>query len=226
MRLFHTATEDITFCRVWIDGVRVGKIPMSGQGVVFPVTPGAHNIQVRMPGLTEALDLAPWISRSAIVGFHASSGEHISFGCAVDPPTPTDRRQRRQLGPRRFVLTQQRSEQVASEPRILEMQQTTRFDEALGEDVRIIDNQSSPAPVTRTLKASREWTRTLTVAQDEHRAATSEAGANLLWLSAKASIEQELQRSLSLAIGVTHLFEEQITVTVPEYTSVRVVLGT
>ncbi|MFB8273632.1 hypothetical protein ACFC96_44680 [Streptomyces sp. NPDC055955] len=105
------------------------------------------------------------------------------------------------------------------------MQQTTRFDEALGEDVRTIDNHSSPAPVTRTLKASREWTRTLTVAQDERRTVTGEAGASLLWLSAKASIEQELQRSLSLAIGVTHLFEEEITVTVPEYTSVRVILA-
>jgi hypothetical protein len=39
------------------------------------------------------------------------------------------------------------------------------------------------------------------------------------------SLLGRLQRTLSLAIGSTHLFEEEISVTVPERTAVRIVLG-
>jgi len=49
--------------------------------------------------------------------------------------------------------------------------------------------------------------------------------ADLLWLSAKGSIEAELQRTLTHSIGSTHLFEEEISVTVPERAAVRIVLG-
>ncbi|MFE3875223.1 hypothetical protein ACFXPX_12595 [Kitasatospora sp. NPDC059146] len=124
-----------------------------------------------------------------------------------------------------MTLVRQGDAPAVSELRVLEVYQTSRFEEALGQDVRIIDNHSGPAPVTRTFKASREWTRTLSVAEQGRRAATGEAGVNLLWLSTKTGIEQELQRNLSLAIGATHLFEEEITVTVPERTAVQVVLA-
>ncbi|MFD3998374.1 hypothetical protein [Streptomyces sp. NPDC058583] len=105
------------------------------------------------------------------------------------------------------------------------MTQLRRIEELLGEDVRLIDNRASPAPVTRSLKASREWTRTLTLGEDRSETLGGNVSANLLWLSAKGSIEAELQRTLSLAIGSTHLFEEEIGVTVPERTAVRIVLG-
>lgn len=107
----------------------------------------------------------------------------------------------------------------------MQVTETTRIEEWLGEDVRLIDNRSSPAPVTRSLKASREWTRTLTVGENNSQTLGGDVGVNLLWLSAKGSIEAELQRSLSLAIGSNHLFEEEISVTVPERTAVRIQLG-
>ncbi len=107
----------------------------------------------------------------------------------------------------------------------MEVTQTRRIEESLGEDVRLIDNRASPAPVTRTLKASREWTRTLTLGGSHSQTVHGDVTASLLWLSAKGSIEAELQSTLSLAIGSTHLFEEEISVTVPERAAVRIVLS-
>ncbi|MFD4714226.1 hypothetical protein ACFWN5_31765 [Streptomyces sp. NPDC058430] len=112
-----------------------------------------------------------------------------------------------------------------AEARVVGVTETTRIEESLGADERLIDNSASPAPVTRSLKASREWTRTLTLGESHNQTVHGDVNANLLWLSAKGSIEAELQRSLSLTIGSTHLFEEEISVTVPEHTAVRIVLN-
>ncbi|MFE3578225.1 hypothetical protein [Streptomyces vinaceus] len=113
---------------------------------------------------------------------------------------------------------------AAVDARVLEVTHLTRVEEQLGEEVRVIDNRSSSAPVTRRLMASREWTRTLTLGENQGENMSGSVSANLLWLSAKGSIETELQRTLSLAIGSTHLFEEEIGVTVPERAAVRIVL--
>ncbi|MFD0344938.1 hypothetical protein ACFQ0M_00355 [Kitasatospora aburaviensis] len=94
------------------------------------------------------------------------------------------------------------SESGASDARVLEVTQLTRTEEWLGEDVRLIDNRASPAPVTRSLKASREWTRTLTLGENHRQAFGGHVGANLLWLSARGSIEAELQRTLSSPLAV------------------------
>ncbi|MFI6115679.1 hypothetical protein [Kitasatospora sp. NPDC051164] len=61
---------------------------------------------------------------------------------------------------------------------------------------------------------------------DESRSQTVNGGvgATLVWLSAKAAVEAELQRTLSVAIGSTHLFEEEFSITVPERTAVRIAL--
>lgn len=103
--------------------------------------------------------------------------------------------------------------------------ETARIEEWLGEDVRLIDNRASPAAVTRSLKASREWTRTLALDESRSRTLGIEGDVHLLWLSAKGSIEAELQRTRSETFGSTHMFEEEISVTVPERTAVRITLG-
>jgi hypothetical protein len=109
--------------------------------------------------------------------------------------------------------------------RIVGVTETTRIEEWLGEDVRLIDNRASPASVTRSLKASREWTRTLALDESRSRTLEVEGDVHLLWLSAKGSIEAELQRTRSETFGSTHVFEEEISITVPERTAVRIALG-
>lgn len=71
------------------------------------------------------------------------------------------------------------SDSGAADARILEVTQMTRIEERLGEDVRLIDNRASPAPVTRSLKASREWTRTLTLGESRGQTLGGHVSANL-----------------------------------------------
>ncbi|MFC5888125.1 hypothetical protein [Kitasatospora aburaviensis] len=207
---------DLYAFRVWIDGVRAALL-RSGREVTIPVPSGPHRLQLRWAASTAN---AP--RNSETLDILVAPGEVIHFDGDV---TATFWRNTLVLRRRGDLSMPASSESGASDARVLEVTQLTRTEEWLGEDVRLIDNRASPAPVTRSLKASREWTRTLTLGENHRQAFGGHVGANLLWLSARGSIEAELQRTLSLAIGSTHLFEEEIGVTVPERTAVRIVLG-
>ncbi|MGO4460560.1 hypothetical protein AB4039_25240 [Streptomyces sp. M-16] len=200
---------------MWIDDVQVGLL-RNGRETIVPVPSGPHRVQLRW---------ASW----AILGIDSEAlqilvqpGEVIRFDCELPTGGLRQEIRLRRLGD---PTTPAHSGSEAADARVLEVTQMMRTEEWLGEDVRLIDNRASPAPVTRSLKASREWTRTLTLGESRSQTLGGHVGANLLWLSAKGSIEAELQRTLSLAIGSTHLFEEEISVTVPERTAVRIVLG-
>jgi hypothetical protein len=200
---------------VWIDDVQVGML-YSGEVADVQVPSGSHHLQLRWKRLWSVLGARD----SETLYFLVEPGEVIHFDSKhifrgidgislwrLDAPATVP------------------SASGATDTRILRMTETTRIEEWLGEDVLLIDNRTSPAPVTRSLKARREWTRTLTLGENHRRTVGGEAGVSLLWLSVKGSIEAELQRTLSLAIGSTHLFEEEISVPVPEHTAVRIVLG-
>jgi hypothetical protein len=215
VRRHQDSVVQIQWYQVWIDGTQMGELHGWRREVVLPVAPGTHHIQVRCP---------PWTARnSETLSFHAQPGEQVCFNLRMITGTfrGTIDLSRRNDAPSDSVMP---PASQFPDARVLGIRETLRFEEPLGEDVRLIDNRTSPAPVTRSLRASREWTRTLTVGADWSRTWNGEAGANLLWLSAKGSIEAELQRTFSVAIGTTHVFEEEISVSVPERTSVRVIL--
>ncbi|WP_160311183.1 hypothetical protein [Streptacidiphilus anmyonensis] len=200
---------------VWIDDVQVARL-RHGTEATIPVPLGDHHIQLRYAPLIDRLNFGD--KPSEILRFHVEPHQVIRFESQYkaggillqrldDPPAPPP------------------SVSGAGDARVLGVTETKRIEEWLGEDVRLIDNSASPAPVTRSLKASREWTRTLTLGASHSQTVSGEVNANLLWLSAKGSIEAELQRTLTHSIGSTHLFEEEISVTVPERAAVRIVLG-
>ncbi|WP_331737077.1 hypothetical protein OG520_45250 (plasmid) [Streptomyces sp. NBC_00984] len=201
--------------RVRIDGVQVALLRIDEE-VVIPVSSGRHRVQLRNDLLSFILNL----NHSETFDIEVQPGEAIRFECRC-----TKDHSKILLRRLEDSSTSAPSDSGVVDARVLGVTQMTRTEEWLGEDVRLIDNSASPAPVTRSLKASREWTRTLTLGETRTQSSGGHVGVNLLWLSAKGSIEAELQRTLSLAIGSTHLFEEEIGVTVPERTAVRIVLG-
>ena len=200
---------------VWIDDVQVARL-RHGTEATIPVPLGDHHIQLRYAPLVTRLNFGD--KPSEILRFHVEPHQVIRFVSRYsagpillrrldDPPAPAP------------------SVSGDGDARVLGVTETKRIEEWLGEDVRLIDNSASPAPVTRSLKASREWTRTLALGESHSQTGSSEVGANLLWLSARGSIEAQLQRTLTHSIGSTHLFEEEISVTVPERAAVRIVMG-
>ncbi|WP_189807080.1 hypothetical protein [Streptomyces tanashiensis] len=216
IRISRDRAEPSEAFRVWIDDLRVGLL-RAGQEAVFPVPSGPHRVQLRA-----GFSVVGRAGDSEVLQILVEPGEVVCFDSRVLPGLWVNK-----------ILLHRRGDPSISEPsgssaadaRVLGVTQMTRIEELLGEDVRLIDNRASPAPVTRSLKASREWTRTLTLGEDRRETLGGNVSANLLWLSAKGSIEAELQRTLSLAIGSTHLFEEEIGVTIPERTAVRIVLS-
>lgn len=97
-------------------------------------------------------------------------------------------------------------------------------EEPLGEEIRTFDNRRSATGITRSVKAGREWTRTLTVGDDRRTTYGAEVSGGASWLRAKGNIERELQRNYSMESGTRHTFEEEISITVPERTAVRIQL--
>jgi len=140
---------------VWIDDVQVARL-RHGTEATLPVPLGDHHIQLRYASLIALFD-----KPSEKLRFHVEPHQVIRFESRYsangillrrldDPPAPAP------------------SVSGAGDARVLGVTETKRIEELLGEDVRLIDNSASPAPVTRSLKASREWTRTLTLGES-HR---------------------------------------------------------
>jgi hypothetical protein len=110
------------------------------------------------------------------------------------------------------------------DPHILEYVETDQTEEPLGQEVRVIDNHQSNTGVTRSVKASREWSTNLTVGTENTRTLSGEAGVEKKWLTIKGKIESEIQRNYSMETGSKHLFEESLTITAPPRTTIRLVL--
>ncbi|MGA5823930.1 hypothetical protein ACPC54_39540 [Kitasatospora sp. NPDC094028] len=202
---------------MWIDDIRVGQLPPQGE-VAFAVQPGRHRVQVRW-----LLSSSTNVKNSQKFDILVTPGEVVRFECDIPYSSwRTTPIMLRRIGSGSIP---EPSGPEAANAQVLGLTRTMRTEEQLGEDVRLIDNRTSPAPVTRSLKATREWTRALTLGESRSQTTGGQAAAHLLWLSVKGSIEAELQSTLSIAIGSTHLFEEEVSVTVPERTAVRIVLG-
>ncbi len=192
---------------VWIDDIRVDRL-RSGREAVIMVPPGTHKVQLRWAPLWSSLGA----KNSETIFFLAESGRAVHFNCTNVLEPFHDKIVLRLLGDPPVPV------------RILGVTDTTRVGEPLGEDVREMNNRDSPAPVTRSFKVSHTWTQTLTLGENHRWTRHNDGSVNLPWISAKASIEAELQRTLSVAIGSTHQFEEEVSVPVPEHTAVRIVL--
>jgi hypothetical protein len=102
--------------------------------------------------------------------------------------------------------------------------ETCRVEEAIGQEVRRIDN-SGPASAVRRLKATRRWTRH--VEFDDDRTNTSSRGVNVnptFFAGFKASAETTLRSHFGGSDEVEQIFEEEIELSIPPCTAVELVM--
>lgn len=205
---------------IWIDGVKAGKLSLRND-VVVPTAAGAHEIQARWSSGLRLLSSGE--KNSEILDFTVNPREQIRFDCRSES---VDSSKRLVLSPRPFTPVQGSAPPLTLPPdaRVLGTWEAGEYAEPLGNEIHQIDNRASSATVAHGLRVSREWTRTLTVGANQATTRHGEAGLNFLWLSAKASIEAELQHTYSLAIGATHLFEQTLTVNLRAHEAVRVIV--
>lgn len=102
----------------------------------------------------------------------------------------------------------------------MEVVETHRSEEPLGMEERSIDNTRSTTTVTRTLKASKEWTRNYSIDLENVRRGSVGLSIQVL----KADVEKTLREKYSLTEQVHETYGEEIGLTVPARTRVRLVL--
>ena len=74
-------------------------------------------------------------------------------------------------------------------------------------------------------KVSREWTRTVSIADEKIDVQANGIAAGPSWFNIRSSVERHLQRTYSSEKQTKQQFAEEITVTVPERTDVHLVLN-
>jgi hypothetical protein len=202
-----------------IDGAEQMKIA-SGQTVEIEVAPGRHRIKMSM-----------WSGQgSKAVTFDIDAGQVLGFRCqgSMNVLYPIELVADGYVGSQgpdtRQADWQRQPPAPPQRPDRVEVIEHDQYEEPLGEEARVIDNSNSITGVTRRVTASREWSRTVTIGGEQNRTVGGELGGGVSWLSAKATIEQELHRTYSTEAQAKQVFAEEITITVPERTSVKLVL--
>ena len=199
-----------------VDGREVGRV-RNGQNLVTHVESGRRNLRARMwpnkfgayrsmlleltlaPG--EDVRLEPRISKSAWAS--EVSLARIDGGVTV-PPT-------------------QSAAPLAAQ--VLDVTEIHRSEEPIGTETRRIDNTAGASRLTRTMRVTREWSRTVSLDLNaSHGTSVGEQiGPN--WLELRTNVEQTLSRTYTASAGRREEFAEEIGVEVEPGTALTIVLA-
>jgi hypothetical protein len=101
--------------------------------------------------------------------------------------------------------------------------ETTRSEEPLGEDHRIIDNLHSSIHLTRKFTVSKNWSQAYTVGYEHIHTEKGEFGLSVMnQVNLKLAIEQALKAQYSIAETITRTYSEEVLLDVPARTKLRV----
>jgi hypothetical protein len=118
-----------------------------------------------------------------------------------------------------------RSGTIQADLTIVGVVETARVEQPLGSEERTIDNSDSDTTITRSIKATKRWTQTCQLEIDQSRVSGQSADVNLANLATlRLKLETTVREQYSTATQVEQIFEEEVTVTVPPKTSVRLIM--
>jgi hypothetical protein len=184
-----------------VDGLEVGRL-RNGQNLVTHVEPGRRNLRARQwtsPGVPLELDLA--------------AGEEVQLEIKM-------------IGANKLTLVRTDVDATVSpEPQILDITETHRSEEPIGTETRRIENLTGAARVTRTMRVTREWRRTVSLGLDSSDGTSIGAQAGPDWLALRASVEQSLSRTYSISTDRREEFVDEISFEVDPGSAVTVVLA-
>jgi hypothetical protein len=204
--------------RIEIDGQEIGKL-RNGESVSLVVTPGFHAMQIR----------AAMGGHSGTVMINLAEGDEAEFTCSGGMKMMSTKYIELRQERWRNQLPVPADRTMVPEPsmpgRVLEVVETRRSEEPIGDETRTIDNRRGNAEVTRVIRASQDWSRNVTIT--ENRAHDKGGGISvgpLQWASLHAEIKSTLQRSYSISSDIRETHAEEITLQVPAGSSVQLTL--
>jgi hypothetical protein len=108
---------------------------------------------------------------------------------------------------------------------VLDVIEVDRIEEPLGDETRTIDNSGSNITVTRILKATKDWMQNYSIEAEQARVTGQglEIGAKEIG-TFKANAEDTLRRKYSVSNEVRQTFSEEIGLTVPGRTKIRLTI--
>jgi hypothetical protein len=193
-----------------IDDREVGRIGNGGT-LDVPIGAGPHRVR-----LTAGMK-GPWKSKPLDVTI--KPGDVLRLTCAINAlgrlvietehgntagveasrPSGTD------VGP---------SDQAHPTPIVtVDIVEASRRELALGDETRVIDNSRSSSPTVRTMRLTKEWTKSYAV--DMESAMTVKGSVALSALAAlKAEAERTLTKHYSASVEDRRSFEEEVTLTI------------
>lgn len=195
-----------------LDGREIGRL-RKGQDLVAYVEPGRHVLRARGIGKSDAVELV------------LTPGE--------------DARLETRLYTKNFwdvfkTLSMVRTDMAAGTPAALPVDPLTaqvlgitemhRSEEPIGTENRRIGNTSGAARLTRTMRVTMEWSRTVKLDLHDTRGRSTVAGGGPAWLFLRTTVEQSLSRTYTISEDRREEFAEEFSVEVEPGAAVTVVL--
>jgi hypothetical protein len=204
--------------RIEVDGQEMGKL-RNGENASVAVAPGPHALAIR----------AAMGGHSRTVMINLADGEEAEFTCigTVKASLSTEYielRQERWRGQSPVAAGQDRVSAGWVPEQVLEVVETRRSEEPIGDETRTIDNRYGNADVTRVIRASRDWSRSVTITDGRTNDRGGGISAGPQWVNVHAEVKSTLQRNYSISSDLRESHTEEITIQVPAGSCVQLVL--
>jgi hypothetical protein len=199
--------------RVIIDDEHLATVA-NGESVTVRVTPGHHVVAVSGPTndpKSASGNAEMGIDFRAIskpLEFEVQAGENIELVCQ-------SALLRCKIWRPESSLSSPAGPPVPSVGTVVE---GSRYEVKLGDERRTIDNSRSSSSTTRTVRLSREWSRTFVVDLEHTTSRQDSMELRIHFVSLKAAADRTLRQKYSITAEKRETFEEEVTFTIPPRT--------
>jgi hypothetical protein len=218
---------------VRIDGQKAGTVA-NGASLTVDVTPGRHTITIAVPLSYRSepfvVDVEPGaridlVTRPSATGrpkiwregtAPARSGLSELLGKTTASASWRRAVDRLAKSPGNQPVPSQPTTTAARPPTTItsKVLEGSRFEVALGDETRTVDNSKSGSSTTRVVRLSREWSRTCTVDAEHATTGRGSAGLGLHLLDLKVEAEHTLRKTYSSSSQERETFEEEVTLNI------------
>ena len=229
---------------VRIDGQKAGTVA-NGASLTVDVMPGSHTIVITIPlsyrSQPFVFDVAPGarmdlVTRPSATGrpkiwregtAPARSGLSELLGKTTEPASWRRAMDRFAKSPENPPVPRQPATTAARPPATItsKVVEGSRFEVALGDETRTVDNSRSDSSTTRVVRLSREWSRTCTVDVEHATTGRGSAGLGLHVLNLKVEAEHTLRKTYSTSSEERETFEEEVTLNIGPRTRSEIVFS-
>ncbi|MGI8673865.1 MAG: hypothetical protein ACR2KD_01040 [Thermoleophilaceae bacterium] len=114
---------------------------------------------------------------------------------------------------------------AAGQWRLLDVVETDRYEEPIGNDSRVLDSSRTSAQITRSLSFRQEWVQTVDVEGEKTQSTSGGVSLSMADIvSLEASTDQAIKSRYGVSTELRHVEEEQMAIPVPVGKRLRVTL--